>query len=290
MYRNFNAFFERFSFLAPLIIRLLIGFHLVYGTHDKIFSTKSMLSIISWFQTQGIPFPSFSAYLSAYCQFFCGLLFLVGIFTRMAGLIMVINFVCAIAFVHIGDTYSNTFPALVMLSGSLYLLFNGAGSMAVERNKDLSKPTSFLFLIFGLSLFSCDTSEKLSEEEMKAIVHKYNERLEKSFLAQDTLALREIYAPDARLCPDGDTFYVGTNDILRFWKNDFATSKLLKMSTNTFSVNGNAEVIYETGITETETLQKDSVYKSVVKFINVWRRQSDKSYRLSIDFWNRLNE
>lgn len=183
MYKKFNAFFERFSFLAPLFIRLLIGFHLVYGTHDKIFNAKSMQSIGSWFQTQGIPFPFFSAYLSAYCQFLCGLLFITGIFTRVAGLVMIINFVCAIIFVHIGDTYNNSFPALVMLSGSLYLLFNGAGRIAVEGNKDLSKAASILFLIIGLSFFSCSTSEKLSEKEMKAIVHEYNERLERSFLA-----------------------------------------------------------------------------------------------------------
>jgi putative oxidoreductase len=133
MLKNFNAFFERFSFLAPLLIRLLTGFHLVYGTHDKIFSSKSMQSIGSWFQTQGIPLPLFSAYLSAYCQFLCGLLFIAGLFTRVAGLVMVINFVCAIAFVHIGDTYNNTFPALVMLSGSLYLLLNGAGRIAIDK-------------------------------------------------------------------------------------------------------------------------------------------------------------
>lgn len=290
MLNSFNAFFERFHFLAPLFIRLLIGFHLIYGTHDKIFSTEAMQGIDSWFQTQGIPFPLFSAYLSAYSQFICGVLSIVGLFMRIAGLTMVINFVCAIAFVHIGDAYTNTFPAWVMLSGSSYLLFNGAGKFALDNNPRVNKSTSFLFLIFGLLFFSCSASEKLSEEEMRVIVHEYNERLERSFLEEDTLALRAIYATDARLCPDGDIFYVGKKDILNFWRNDFATSKLLKMTANTLSVKGNAEVIYETGITETETLYKDSVYKHSVKFINVWTQQPDKSYRLSIDFWNSLKE
>jgi len=134
MYKIFNDFFERFRFFAPLFIRLLLGFHLIYGTHDKIFNAKSMHGIGNWFQTQGIPFPFFSAYLSVYCQFICGLLFIIGLFTRMAGLVMVINFVCAIAFVHIGDNYSNSFPALVMLSGSFSLLVNGAGRLALERH------------------------------------------------------------------------------------------------------------------------------------------------------------
>ncbi|MEQ1585393.1 MAG: nuclear transport factor 2 family protein [Cyclobacteriaceae bacterium] len=121
---------------------------------------------------------------------------------------------------------------------------------------------------------------------MRKIVHAYNEKLEQSFLKQDISALDELYSANARLCPDGDTFYTGTEEIINFWKQDFATSKLLNMTTNTLSVSGNADVIYETGITQTEILYKDSVYKNSVKFINVWRLQSNQSYRLAIDFWN----
>ena len=133
MHKNFNTFFEQLSFIGPLFIRLLIGFHLIYGTHDRIFSRVAMQGINDWFQTQSIPFPLLSAYLSVYCQFVCGMLFIIGLFTRMAGFVMIINFICAIAFVHIGDTYTNTFPALVMFSGSLYVLFNGAGRMALDK-------------------------------------------------------------------------------------------------------------------------------------------------------------
>ena len=115
-----------------MFIRLLIGFHLIYGTHDKIFDTELMHGIGSWFQTQGIPFPFFSAYLSAYSQFICGVLFLIGLVTRIGALIMVINFICAIVFVHLADTYDNTFPALVMLAGSFYLIFNGAGTISID--------------------------------------------------------------------------------------------------------------------------------------------------------------
>jgi putative oxidoreductase len=140
MYKNLNSFFERLSPFAPMFIRLLIGFHLIYGTHDKIFSIEAMQGIGSWFQTQGIPFPFFSAYLSAYCQFICGSFFILGLFTRVVGLVMVINFICAIGFAHIGDTYPNTFPAVVMLAGSLFLLFNGAGNISIDSfRNDLNK-------------------------------------------------------------------------------------------------------------------------------------------------------
>jgi putative oxidoreductase len=135
-YKRFNAFFEQLSPFAPVFIRLLISFHLVYGTHDKIFSIEVMQGIGSWFQTQGIPFPFFSAYLSAYSQFICGSLFGLGLFARPAAFTMVINFICAIGFAHIGDTYTNTFPALAMLAGSFFLLFNGAGSISIDSFRD----------------------------------------------------------------------------------------------------------------------------------------------------------
>lgn len=135
-YKSINTFFDHLSPVAPLFIRLLIGFHLIYGTHDKIFSTEAMQGIGNWFQTQGIPFPLFSAYLSAYSQFICGSLFGLGLFARPAALTMVINFICAIGFAHIGDTYPNTFPALAMLAGSFFLLFNGAGSISIDSFKD----------------------------------------------------------------------------------------------------------------------------------------------------------
>lgn len=140
MLKKFNSFFNRLSPFAPVFIRLLIGFHLIYGTYDKIFSIEAMQGIGSWFQTQGIPIPLFSAYISAYCQFICGSLFILGLFTRVAGFVMFINFICAIGFAHMGDTYPNTFPALAMLAGSLFLLFNGAGNTSIDSfRNDLNK-------------------------------------------------------------------------------------------------------------------------------------------------------
>jgi ketosteroid isomerase-like protein len=59
------------------------------------------------------------------------------------------------------------------------------------------------------------------------------------------------------------------------------------MNTNTLSVDGNSEVIYETGVTITESIGNDStVHKGSVKYINVWKRQPDNTYKLSIDFCN----
>jgi putative oxidoreductase len=133
MYKQLNHFFTTKSSIAPIFIRLLIGFHLLYGTHDKIFNAEAMQGIGGYFQAIGIPAPGLSAYLSAGAQFLCGICFLIGVLVRPAALVMVFNFFVAIGFAHIGDTYQDMFPALVMLLGSLFLLFNGAGRFSIDK-------------------------------------------------------------------------------------------------------------------------------------------------------------
>jgi putative oxidoreductase len=129
---KFIHFFKDKAYIAPVFIRLLIGFHLVYGTHDKIFDMEAMRNIGAYFQSIGIPAPMFSAYVSAGAQLLCGVCYLLGAFVRPAALMMVFNFVVAILFAHIGDAYQALFPALTMLLGSLFLLFNGAGRFSVD--------------------------------------------------------------------------------------------------------------------------------------------------------------
>lgn len=45
---------------------------------------------------------------------------------------MIINFIAAIIIAHIGDTYSNMFPALMMLAAACFFLLHGAGKLSVE--------------------------------------------------------------------------------------------------------------------------------------------------------------
>jgi ketosteroid isomerase-like protein len=149
----------------------------------------------------------------------------------------------------------------------------------------MMKHPTLLPLSFLVILSACSSSE-MTESQMKEIVNGKNALLEESFLEQDTSQLKDIYAEDARLSPNGDDFYVGRDAIIKFWAKDFQSSKLVKMDTETQSVSGDREVIYETGITSIEFMADDTLRKSSVKFINVWRRQPDESYKLAIDFWN----
>jgi putative oxidoreductase len=124
---------DRFKEYGPIFIRLIIGFHLVYGTQDNIFSYARMEEFAAFLSAHNVPLPLFSAYLSVYAQFICGILFILGAATRYAALVMIINFVAAILIAHLGDPYPAKFPALMMLAGACFLFLHGSGELSVDR-------------------------------------------------------------------------------------------------------------------------------------------------------------
>ncbi len=126
------SFLERYRDYGAFFIRLIVGAHLIYGTQDNVLSWARMLEFSDFLAARGVPFPLFSAHLSVYAQFVCGLLYLLGAITRSAALVMIINFIAALLIAHRDLAYQPMFPALVMLCGSLFLLFHGAGKLSVD--------------------------------------------------------------------------------------------------------------------------------------------------------------
>jgi putative oxidoreductase len=123
---------EKYKEYGVIFIRLIVGFHLIYGTQDNVFSYARMEEFADFLSARGMPFPLFSAFLSAYAQFICGVLFIVGLATRYAAVVMIINFIAALIIAHIGDTYPNMFPALMMLAAACFFLLHGPGKLSVD--------------------------------------------------------------------------------------------------------------------------------------------------------------
>lgn len=128
-------FLEKYKDYAAVFIRLVVGFHLIYGTQDNVFSYARMEEFAEFLRVRGVPFPLFSAFLSAYAQFVCGILFMVGAGVRYAAILMIVNFVAAIVIAHLGDSYPNTFPALMMLAAACFFLIHGAGKLSVDDSR-----------------------------------------------------------------------------------------------------------------------------------------------------------
>jgi putative oxidoreductase len=126
------AVLERNRDWGPLILRVFIGFVLVYGTQDNVFHTARMLEFRDFLAGNGFPVPLLSAYVSAWAQFVCGLLIIVGFATRAAAAIMIVNFIVALLMVHTALPFSANIAPLSMLFGNVFLLLYGPGILSVE--------------------------------------------------------------------------------------------------------------------------------------------------------------
>ncbi len=116
-----------------LALRLLTGSFLMWETQDNILSAERMAEFVGFVNHYGFIFPEFMAPLSVYAQFICGALILLGVVTRAASLVMVFNFVVAIAMVHWGGDFRNWWPALVLIFIPLHFALAGPGRWSVDH-------------------------------------------------------------------------------------------------------------------------------------------------------------
>lgn len=133
MFRTLKlSFLDKYKEYGVIFIRLIVGFHLIYGTQDNVFSYARMLEFASFLSARNVPFPLFSAFLSVYAQLICGILFVAGAFTRCAAVVMIINFIAAIIIAHRADAYPNKFGALMMLAAACFFFVHGAGKLSID--------------------------------------------------------------------------------------------------------------------------------------------------------------
>jgi putative oxidoreductase len=120
------------SDLGLLILRVVIGGHLMVMTQDNVFSWGRMLEFRDFMAQFGFPFPLFCAVLSVIGQFGGGLALVLGLFTRFAGLVIAFNFVVAIWMVDSKQPYPGAFAALALVAAGLCLVFTGAGRYSLD--------------------------------------------------------------------------------------------------------------------------------------------------------------
>jgi putative oxidoreductase len=127
------TWFEQRREWGMFFVRLIVGWHLLYGTQDNVFSWAQMLEFRDFLAARGVPAPLFAANLSVWAQFLCGLLFIAGLFTRPAAVVMIINFLAALFIAHRVGGYPPAALALIMLFSSIALLVHGPGKPSIDE-------------------------------------------------------------------------------------------------------------------------------------------------------------
>jgi putative oxidoreductase len=129
--------------LALLLLRLFVGLFLIWGVWDNITSSERMQEFTAFLTQHGFPSPRLMAPLSVYLQAAIGLGFVLGLFTRWAGIFCAIHFAIAIGMVdHLGGM-RGIFPSGCLVGIGLYLATYGAGRFSIDaalRANELPRP------------------------------------------------------------------------------------------------------------------------------------------------------
>ena len=123
---------DRYREAGPFLLRLFVGSVLIYGTQDNVLHPERMLEFRDFLAANGFPRPIASAHLSVYAQFISGILIVLGLLTRWAAVVMIINFAVALLMVHWKLPFSANVAPLSMLFGAVFLLFYGPGTLSLD--------------------------------------------------------------------------------------------------------------------------------------------------------------
>ena len=126
------AFLGRYSDLSLAALRVLTGGFLVYGTEDNVRSSERMEEFVHFLEASNFASPELLAPLSAYAQFVCGILLVLGLLTRWAGLVVAFNFVVAVWMVHWTQDFRLWWPAIVLVFLGLHFACRGGGRWAID--------------------------------------------------------------------------------------------------------------------------------------------------------------
>ena len=115
---------------AALLLRLALGGLIIPHGYNKLvkFATQS--------STFADPFhighPTSMA-LVIFAEFFCGVFILLGLFTRLACIPLIITMAVAVFYAHKGDFFGEAEMATLYLLGYLALLITGPGKISMDK-------------------------------------------------------------------------------------------------------------------------------------------------------------
>jgi len=121
---------------------------------------------------------------------------------------------------------------------------------------------------------------------MLAIVNAKGKVFSEGVRNHDFERISVLYSENAKYGKDDEDFLTGRAAIRKYWRQFVASAEFTDLILETMTVQGSGSLIYETGRGYTTRAQGKPPYK--FKYVNVWVRQPDGSYKLDVDFYNGL--
>jgi putative oxidoreductase len=127
------AWLDRFQPFGALVMRLVLGSIMVAHGYQKVIPRGALYSFTHMVGHLGLP--PWLGYVSAFAEFFGGMLLILGLLTRIAAFLVVIDMSVAIVKVHLhgGMLGNNSFAfPLCCFALALMLVATGPGALALD--------------------------------------------------------------------------------------------------------------------------------------------------------------
>jgi steroid delta-isomerase len=122
-------------------------------------------------------------------------------------------------------------------------------------------------------------------DELLKIAVENDKRFDDGIRRKDIDALASIYAEDAEYVRDNYPILSGRAAIRGDWAEALEKGGIKELALTPHTVRGTREIIYETGTGIAKDAQPEPY---LFKYVNVWVRQADGSYKLAVDTYNNL--
>ena len=123
----------------------------------------------------------------------------------------------------------------------------------------------------------------------RADIEAVNKELSRAFASGDTAAIAALYTENATVLPPNGPMVRGRKAIEEFWKGAMAMG-VQSIQLNTIDVQSGTDLAYEIGnATMAMQPQGGKASTETVKYVVVWKRQPDSSWKLAADIWNSIS-
>jgi uncharacterized protein (TIGR02246 family) len=154
-----------------------------------------------------------------------------------------------------------------------------------------STRTAVLFALIVTSSSIAYAGSKANDEgmrEARAAIEAANAKFSEAFARGDSKALSAMYTSDAVALPPDSEMIRGNEAIGEFWKAT-RDSGVRGAALTTIEVSRSGDVAYEVGkVSLTIQPAGKEPTTAIAKYMVVWKRQGDGSWKLHRDIWNSL--
>jgi ketosteroid isomerase-like protein len=147
---------------------------------------------------------------------------------------------------------------------------------------------SFVIVLIMISIvIGCSTKGTSLSEARKSILDQNTKRVA-ALRTNDIDTLLGLYTEDATLLPPDDTVKKGLQEIKSFYELLPRSGQIIDASIVSNSISGTGDTFYEIGEyhLKIRSFENDATHMTTMKYLTVWKYQSDGSIRMFAECWN----